>query len=234
MAVEGEAFVEGLLQIAGVSSHTLVEIRRRPERAMTRRLVEEQRWGRLWIATDAEGPAPFGHESVDPSNINHLLRRGQTPEHLDLVVFDLPECEYWVWEALHFSPRYVVVGYNALLGSQDCRVVPFDPGYRWDGRTDYFGASLQALDRLGRRKGYALCKCDDSGRYAAFVSYSVANPTQFPSVETLFREYRGPSLHNVADRPWSDPEAPEPGPASHNAPAIGNQASKLALERSRG
>ena len=44
----------------------------------------------------------------------------------------------------------------------------YDPEFRWDG-TDYFGASLLALSKLGREKGYTLVGCDSMGVNSFFV-----------------------------------------------------------------
>jgi hypothetical protein len=47
-------------------------------------------------------------------------------------------------------------------------VVPYEPNHTWDG-SNYFGASLEALVRLGRSKGYQLVGCNFSGTNAFFV-----------------------------------------------------------------
>jgi len=52
-------------------------------------------------------------------------------------------------------------------------VVPYDPERRWDG-TNYFGASLEALVRLGRDKGYQIVGCNFSGANAFFVREDIA------------------------------------------------------------
>jgi hypothetical protein len=46
--------------------------------------------------------------------------------------------------------------------------VPYDPMRQWDG-TNYAGASLEALVRLAREKGYRLVGCSFSGANAFFV-----------------------------------------------------------------
>ena len=44
------------------------------------------------------------------------------------------------------------------------------------GRTDYFGASLGALRRVGREKGYRLVHTDVTGVNAFFVREELAAP----------------------------------------------------------
>jgi hypothetical protein len=52
-------------------------------------------------------------------------------------------------------------------------VVPYNPTAGWDG-SNYFGASLEALVRLGREKGYRIVGCNYSGANAFFVRNDVA------------------------------------------------------------
>jgi hypothetical protein len=47
-------------------------------------------------------------------------------------------------------------------------VVPYEPTQTWNG-TNYFGASLEALVRLGRHKGSRLVGCSFNGANAFFV-----------------------------------------------------------------
>ncbi len=51
----------------------------------------------------------------------------------------------------------------------ESKTIPYNPNYMWDGRTNFFGASLLALKKLGEQKGYVLVGCDDSGTNAFFV-----------------------------------------------------------------
>src|SRR6185503_9685253 len=47
-------------------------------------------------------------------------------------------------------------------------VIDFHPLNYWDG-SDYYGASLQSLYELGKRKGYELIYCERNGATAFFV-----------------------------------------------------------------
>src|SRR4051794_40434243 len=55
---------------------------------------------------------------VTKENIVDLLDGCGVPLDLDLVSIDIDGNDYWVWEALlsRYSPRVVVIEYNALLG----------------------------------------------------------------------------------------------------------------------
>ena len=61
-----------------------------------------------------------------------------------------------------------MIEYNATLRPPLSLVVPYDPHGLWKG-SNYYGASLEALVRLGKSKGYRLVGCNFSGSNAFFV-----------------------------------------------------------------
>ena len=65
-------------------------------------------------------------------------------------------------------PRVVVIEYNATLRPPLSLTVPYGANTFWDG-TNYVGASLEALVRLGRTKGYRIVGCCIAGVNAFFV-----------------------------------------------------------------
>jgi hypothetical protein len=106
---------------------------------------------------------------VTAENVEDLFRSAGVPEDFDLLSIDIDGNDFWVWKAIRaFRPRAVVIEYNASLGRTARIVRPYEPTRRWDG-TSAFGASLAALETLGREKGYALVGCDANGVNAFFV-----------------------------------------------------------------
>jgi len=115
---------------------------------------------------------------VTAENINEILQSNDTPPDLDLLSIDIDGNDYWVWRAITYCrPRVVVIEYNAMLGCTEPITVKYDPNF--DRRKKhssgfYFGASLPALAKLGREKGYVLLGCDSSGVNAFFARQNVA------------------------------------------------------------
>ncbi|MDD5041831.1 MAG: hypothetical protein PHX87_00550 [Candidatus Peribacteraceae bacterium] len=108
-------------------------------------------------------------EFITAENIEPLFRKYGVPEAFDLLSIDIDGNDYWVWKAItHFHPRAVIMEYNANKGPDASVTIPYDPAFRWDG-TDYQGASLRALEHLGREKGYTLVATDRCGVNAFFV-----------------------------------------------------------------
>ena len=124
---------------------------------------------------------------VTPENVEALFAELDVPTEPDVVAIDIDGADYWVWRALSaHRPRVVVIEYNAGLGGERARTVPEDVE-GWAG-TDYFGASLSALERLGAAKGYVLVHTELAGVNAFFVREDLA--AAFP--EPVLR--RGPNI----------------------------------------
>ena len=106
---------------------------------------------------------------ITAENIETLFAEADVPDEPDLVSIDIDGNDYWVWRAMtRYRPRVVVIEYNAIFGRSARCVVPYRSDRVWDGSSHY-GASLAALEILGREKGYALVGCSFQGTNAFFV-----------------------------------------------------------------
>ena len=106
---------------------------------------------------------------VTAENVNSLFSQGGFTGEIDLLSIDIDFNDYWVWKAVEVvKPRVVAIEYNAILRPPMSLVVPYQPTQMWDG-SNYGGASLEALVRLGRTKGYRIVGCSFSGVNAFFV-----------------------------------------------------------------
>ena len=91
-----------------------------------------------------------------------------------MLSIDVDGQDYWIWEAIEsFRPRVLVIEYNSSLDPRQRLVQPDEPGHSWDG-SEYYGASLGALQALGDRKGYRLVHTELSGVNAFFVRADLA------------------------------------------------------------
>jgi hypothetical protein len=122
----------------------------------------------------AEGRLRAIESFITAENINSLIQQGRLSGEIDLLSIDIDMNDYWVWKAIEIvKPRVVVIEYNATLRPPMSLVVPYNPAQTWNG-SNYFGASLEALTRLGREKGYRLVGCNFNGGNAFFVDESCA------------------------------------------------------------
>ena len=116
-----------------------------------------------------EGRLQAMNSFVTMENIERLFEQLAVPEEFDLLSIDIDRNDYWLWKAItRYRPRIVAIEYNASFkGTASC-TVPYAPTAIWDG-TNHYGASLKALEHLGRAKGYRLVGCNFTGVTAFFV-----------------------------------------------------------------
>ena len=136
----------------------------------TAHLRIEHGWSGLLLEGDPERTGEcVRHALVTAENIESLFDRYEVPADFDLLSIDIDGNEYWVWKALErYRPRVVVVEYNVFFGTDVSKTMPYDPEHSWD-QTKFHGASLAALRKLGREKGYALVHTDSYAPNAFFV-----------------------------------------------------------------
>ncbi|MBI2664974.1 hypothetical protein HYX10_06580 [Candidatus Woesearchaeota archaeon] len=162
------------------------------------RLLKEKGWRGLMMDA-ANNPEERGikKEFITAENINNLFKKYRVPAEFDLLGIDLDGNDYWVWKAVKgYSPRVVVIEYNAGFKLNESKTIKYDSKYVWDG-SHYFGASLLALARLGKEKGYALVGCDSNGVNAFFVRDDLLAGNFRPQpLHKLYRPFRHGKIIN--------------------------------------
>jgi len=133
---------------------------------------------------------------ITKDNINTLITQsgydgggGKSP---DLLSIDIDGNDWWVWKAIdRIEPRVVVIEYNGKFPPSFEYVMDYKADYVWGG-FDEHGASLKALERLGREKGYQLVGTNMNGVNAFFVKRELARDL-FPepaTAENLYNPFR--------------------------------------------
>lgn len=109
------------------------------------------------------------HEAwLTAENCNDVFKEIGVPKEFDVLSIDIDFNDYYVWKALEYRPRVLVMEYNASVPPDQAKVVKYEPTRTWNG-TNYFGASLLALDNLNKKKGYSLVYCESMGVNAFWV-----------------------------------------------------------------
>lgn len=133
-------------------------------------LLRKQGWKSLLLDRGYEIPEiQLFKAFITAENLNAILEKHHAPLDLDLLVIDLGYNDFYIWKALSekYKPSVVLINYNPGLATED-KVVLYRPFYCGDG-TDYFGASIRALNNLGKNKGYTLVYAEKSGRTLFFI-----------------------------------------------------------------
>lgn len=95
---------------------------------------------------------------VTAENVIDLLDHLWVPQDFAVLSIDIDGNDYWVWKAIEeYEPSIVVIEMNpSLTGRQ---TVAYDPDLVFK-KTNYYGASFDALIALGDTKGYAPYFCN--------------------------------------------------------------------------
>lgn len=111
---------------------------------------------------------------VTAENIDQVFADASVSAEPDVLSIDVDGNDIWVWRRLTCArPRLVVIEYNAHLDHARPVAVPYDPDWVWDG-TDWFGASLGALELVASEHGYRLVHTELAGVNAFFVRGDLA------------------------------------------------------------
>ena len=179
----------------------------------TRFLLRHDNWsglvldgGQRYIDAIKADPISWEHDLmavcafITRENINDLIGASGVCGEIGLLSIDIDGNDYWVWEKLDVvQPAIVIAEYNAHFGAERAVTVPYDPAFerrKAHPSQIYFGASLAALARLGKSKGYTLVGCNGAGNNAFFVRETL-RPAALPAlsvgeafVAAKFREAR--------------------------------------------
>lgn len=100
--------------------------------------------------------------------------RGGGYKEIDLLSIDIDGNDIYVWEEIAVvNPRVVVIEYNAKFPPDLLWRQAYNRNHVWNG-SDWHGASLKAMEEVGRKKGYALVGTNISGCNAFFVRKNLA------------------------------------------------------------
>jgi len=115
------------------------------------------------------GKISFVNDSVNPGNVNSLLLAAGVPPDLGLLSIDIDGNDFWVWNAIScINPHIVVIEAKVEFGERNI-VVPYSQDNHSASNKMYNGASVQALRKLGKEKGYTLAGANKFGYNLFFV-----------------------------------------------------------------
>ena len=214
---EEDGIILALLDRAGTTNRRFVEIGSGQSGGNAAMLAGECGWSGLMVdmvpeaieilrARFAHNPGVVGIAAiVTPENVNQLITAHGFAGEVDLLSIDIDSYDYWVLEALSAcAPRLLVVEYNAGFGAARAVTIPRDQPLEGAPKA-YRGASLAAMEKAARRKGYRLVLCDPSGVNAFFLRNDVAPQVPAVPVAQAFRQ--------AIDR-WSLDDEPGAGAAA--------------------
>ena len=128
-------------------------------------------------------PPRFTHAWVTAENVNELISKSGITGAVDLLSLDIDGMDYWIWRAISvIEPQVVVCEIHNPIPADMSLTVPYDPNFTFVSE-NYRGASLAAMVKLGREKGYRLVGTHRFGFNAFFIKNGVGEEF-FPEVDS--------------------------------------------------
>lgn len=147
-------------------------------------------------------PPKLVKQWVAAETVNEMLAANKLTGEIDLLALDIDGVDYWLWKSLEaVQPRVVIAEAAAFLGKERAITVPYKPKFnRMEVHPNYFGASIPAMVKLGRSKGYRLVACNRFGFNLVFVRDDLGKEV-LPeiSVEECFR-FNPPGLQEDREK----------------------------------
>ncbi|MEM1272033.1 MAG: hypothetical protein AAGI08_18445 [Bacteroidota bacterium] len=126
-------------------------------------------------------PPQFTKAWVSAENVNELIAQSGAEGPIGMLSLDIDGMDYWVWKAIDVvEPQVVVCETHNPIPADRSLTVPYDPQFVFE--KDYYrGASLAAMVKLGKEKGYRLVGTHQYGFNAFFIKDGVGEEF-FPEV----------------------------------------------------
>jgi len=119
------------------------------------RLLKEQGWTGLMMDGNNHGSNEVKEEFITAENINSLFKKYDVPDNFDFLSIDIDGNDLWVWKSLQYQPRVILIEFNGTIPNHLSQTIKYNPDHTWK-KDDYYGASFEALKKLGKEKGYTL------------------------------------------------------------------------------
>ena len=182
-----DGIIAEIFRRIGTASRTFVEVGLEDGKECNTHLLLSQGWSGLWVEGSPRcgalirqhfeevlksGRLRLENRFISMADMNAAIAAAALPEEFDLLSIDVDGIDYQLWEAVsQFRPRVVVVEYNGHIPPHIDWVPDVTPV---PGIFPGVGASLKALERLGREKGYTLVGCGFTGCNAFWVRSDLA------------------------------------------------------------
>lgn len=208
-----DAIIQFLIKNLNIENKIFVEFGvENYEEANTRLLLEKDNWKGLIIDCSIENinyiksqnyywrhDLTVLHDFVSIENINNILKNNNFTGDIGLLSIDTDGNDLWIWKEINeVKPIILVIEYNAKLGDTRSLSIKYTPNFirSSDGLNKLiYGASLKALQKISKEKGYSLVCVNKNGNNAFFVRNDYLNKSIYEqSVKdcfkmSLFREY---------------------------------------------
>ena len=109
-------------------------------------------------------------EYITKENVVDLFKKYNVPPIINLLSVDIDFNDFYCLKEIlaNYKCDIIICEYNGTHLSNEDKIIRYDPNGRWDS-TNYFGASLFAFYKLGKKYNYTLVYCNKNGVNCFFV-----------------------------------------------------------------
>lgn len=194
-----DGVLERIFEILKIKMGFSVEINTSGDIIDTKYLLTVKKW--LGTSVSQYKGVPY---RMTPKNIGRILQGdnkfSDISNSINLLIIDVDGLDFYILDGVlngGFTPQVIMIEYNASLGFADS-VMPYDENHVWDG-TNYFGASITALNRLGQENGYVLIYADSTGSNLFLVRRDLVK--EFKGVESSVEKIYRPPAYGINGHP---------------------------------
>lgn len=138
-------------------------------------------------------------EFIMKENIIQLFKKYNVPQRINLLSVDIDFNDFYCLKEIleNYECDIIICEYNATHLPNEDKIVIYNKDERWDG-SNYFGASLLSLDKLGKKYNYSLIYCDKNGVNCFFIHNNIINSKnlQIKNIEDITKIYKPPLYGN--------------------------------------
>jgi len=132
---------------------------------------------------------------IDKDNLNLIIDdHFHNNEEIDFFSIDVDGNDYYLFENLKIRPKVICIEYNFWLGPDVKSSIPYDKNFTWETGSVYFGASLNLLCELAKRKGYYLIALESHCVNAFFIRSDLKN--NFEIIDNI-KYFRTPKYYSM-------------------------------------
>ena len=182
-----DGYIAEIFSRIGTTNKFFVEIGVETGQECNTRFLLELGWQGIWLDANQEnlqyaytkfanyvqsGQLQIVYTYLTPDNINDVVSSYANLAKIDFVSVDTDQHTHFLWQSLKIEHRVSCIEYNASLPANLPIAVPYDPTVTWDG-TNYFGASLKALEKIGATLVRQFEKMGQQGEKILALTYSI-------------------------------------------------------------
>ena len=166
----------------------------------TRILRENYNWDGLQLDGSYENESiNLKKEFIMKENVIEIFKKYKVPSKINLLSVDIDFNDFYCLKEIlkNYQCDIIICEYNATHLVNEDKIIIYDKNGKWDG-SNYFGASLLSLDKLGKKYNYSLIYCNQNGVNCFFIHNDIIKnkDLQFINLGNIEKIYK-PASYNI-------------------------------------